>query len=154
MSNVFPLWRYDHELIFRKFYKMEPRWRHQWRSMLKTLLCFVHMPIHVCAKFEGIWLSHFQVIVHTKKWLDVRKKNKGNSNEIIRWSVRYTAHLITFGRYYKVSAFLARWQYFDSKANKGNERPEYPHISVSRSWPNISLFIYVHSAARCPHTVL
>ena len=26
---TFWLWRYDHELIFVKFYKMAPRWRHQ-----------------------------------------------------------------------------------------------------------------------------
>ena len=35
------------------------------------------MPIHMCAKFEDIWLSHFQVIVLTKKWFEIRKiKNK------------------------------------------------------------------------------
>ena len=36
------------------------------------VLC-TYMPKHVCAKFEGIWLSHFQVIVLTKKWLEIRK---------------------------------------------------------------------------------
>ena len=50
------------------------------------------MPIHIICVPN---LSHFQVIVLTKKWFEISKiNNKGNSNEIIRYSVRYTAHLI------------------------------------------------------------
>ena len=53
------------------------------------------MPIHMCTKFYDIWLSHFQIILHTKKWVEIRKiNNKGNFNKIIRWSVLDTAHLI------------------------------------------------------------
>ena len=66
------------------FHKMAPRLRHQSRSRLKTLLCSFHVAVHMCAKFQGIWSSHFQVIVLTKK----------SSYENIRWSVLYTAHLI------------------------------------------------------------
>ena len=76
MRNGFLLWRYDHKFIFRKFHKMAPRWRHQSRSRLKTLLCFVHMPIHMCAKYQSIWLNHFKVILLTKKWVEIRKINK------------------------------------------------------------------------------
>ena len=98
LKNHFWLWRYDQEFIFRKFHKMAPRWRHESRSRSKNLLCFVHMPIHMCVKFQGIWLNHFHVILSTKKWVEIRKiknnNNKGNFYKIIRWSVLDTAHLI------------------------------------------------------------
>lgn len=40
MGNDFPLWIYDHELIYRKIHKMAPRWRHdilmKWELIRKT----------------------------------------------------------------------------------------------------------------------
>ena len=72
-------YRYENMIMsvfFRKCHKMVPRWRHQSRSRLKICLCFVLMPIHMFAKFQGIWLNHFQIILLTKKWVEIRKINK------------------------------------------------------------------------------
>ena len=33
-------------------------------------------PIHMCAKYQSIWLNHFKVISLTKKWVKIRKINK------------------------------------------------------------------------------
>ena len=31
---------------------------------------------YVCQIFKDIWLSHFQIILNTKKWVEIRKINK------------------------------------------------------------------------------
>ena len=45
----------------------------------KICLCFVpYAYTYVCRNFNDIWLSHFQIILHTKKWVEIRKINNNN----------------------------------------------------------------------------
>ena len=36
------------DMIMSWFYKMAPRWGHQWTSMSKTLLCFCTYALYIC----------------------------------------------------------------------------------------------------------
>ena len=48
LRNDFPLWRYDHESIFRKFQNMAPEWRHDNLVTLKRLLSLLMTMTYDC----------------------------------------------------------------------------------------------------------
>ena len=63
--------------------------------------------------FNAFVVNYHQLELYRKlqkTWLYVRKiNNKGNSNEIIRWSVRYTAHLINKGNSNEIMRWSVRY---------------------------------------------